>query len=45
MKLEHEGGGKEGAGPLFGVLCLGNADKVCRYFYFYFIYHVSGQRY
>jgi DNA replication ATP-dependent helicase Dna2 len=29
MKLENEGGGKDGAGASFGVLRLGNADKVC----------------
>jgi len=28
MKLEHEGGGKDGAGASFGVLRLGNIDKV-----------------
>ena len=32
MKLENEGGGKDGAGASFGVLRLGNADKVCLYF-------------
>jgi len=29
MKLENKGGGKDGAGASFGVLRLGNADKVC----------------
>ena len=33
MKLENEGGGKDGAGASFGVLRLGNTDKVCLLFY------------
>ena len=34
MKLEHEGSGKEGAGASFGVIWLGNADKVVVTFIF-----------